>query len=307
MKNKNKENENIDYYNFSTYDYLTHKILGEQNITSTTNYVTDTCYITSNELLSKFMPNLNFKDSRVATVGSSGDQVLNAILYGAKDITLIDCNPYARAYVEYKIALIKNLSYKKFMDAILSIGQMFQYSTYRKISHDLSKETQEFWDRLILEQDFFNSDFTIYFQLFGGKSPEIFSQFYEPIHYEKLQQLLQNKQYSLNFINAEFTDFSKKLDGTFDIILLSNIADYVDVVPYLDEVMNLFEKKLNPGGVMQLQYYFQPHMGYGKKDPKYKDFATYFQGYDITIPENEGPVLLHKPKTNTMYQLECME
>ena len=68
----------------------------------------------ANEKLNAYFKDLNLKGSRIATVGSSGDQVLNAIFYGAKDITLIDANIFTRAYFEYKTAMIKNLNFDEF-------------------------------------------------------------------------------------------------------------------------------------------------------------------------------------------------
>ena len=109
-------------------------------------------YHCSNERLNAYFKDLKLKGSRIATVGSSGDQVLNAIFYGAKDITLIDANIFTRAYFEYKTAMIKNLDYVEFMN-ILGSFHMFNWKTYAKISHDLSPRSKRFFDELMLNQD----------------------------------------------------------------------------------------------------------------------------------------------------------
>ena len=109
-------------------------------------------YHCSNEKLNAYFKDLNLKGSRIATVGSSGDQVLNAIFYGAKDITLIDANIFTRAYFEYKTAMIKNLNFDEFKSN-LGMFSMFNWKIYSKISHDLSKRTKLFFDELMLNQD----------------------------------------------------------------------------------------------------------------------------------------------------------
>ena len=109
-------------------------------------------YHCSNERLNAYFKDLNLNNSKIATVGSSGDQVLNAIFYGAKDITLIDANIFTRAYFEYKTAMIKNLDYAEFK-SILGRFEMFNWKTYSKISHDLSPRSKMFFDELMLNQD----------------------------------------------------------------------------------------------------------------------------------------------------------
>ena len=115
-------------------------------------------YHCSNERLNAYFKDLNLKGARIATVGSSGDQVLNAIFYGAKDITLIDANIFTRAYFEYKTAMIKNLDYIEFM-SILGTFKMFNWKTYAKISHDLSPRSKRFFDELMLNQDDHGHDY----------------------------------------------------------------------------------------------------------------------------------------------------
>ena len=109
-------------------------------------------YHCSNERLNAYFKDLNLKNARIATVGSSGDQVLNAIFYGAKDITLIDANIFTRAYFEYKTAMIKNFDFDEFKYH-LGMFSMFNWKTYSKISHNLSKRTKQFFDELMLNQD----------------------------------------------------------------------------------------------------------------------------------------------------------
>ena len=62
---------------------------------------------------------------------------------------------------------------------------------------------------------------------------------------------------NLNIVPAEFEDFPTVANGAYDIVLLSNVKDYVtrwkgDDLFYR-VAAKLYKKNLNPGGVMELQ------------------------------------------------------
>lgn len=224
-------------------------------------------YHCSNERLNAYFKDLNLKESRIATVGSSGDQVLNAIFYGAKDITLIDANIFTRAYFEYKTAMIKNLTYSMFMK-VLGTFEMFNWKIYSMFSHDLSPHTQHFFDELMLNQD---NDFHDYDEGYLTDSlirnnlfhtpcedhkDEEENLFYNNHHdYAKLQQLLIENNFKIEFINADITEFPTKLKGKFDYIFLSNIYEYIDKKIMVPIIKKLY-KKLNAGGAIQYHYIY---------------------------------------------------
>lgn len=224
-------------------------------------------YHCSNERLNAYFKDLKLKDSRVATVGSSGDQVLNAIFYGAKDITLIDANIFTKAYYEYKVAMIKNLDFKTFTHH-LGRFSMFNWKTYSKISHDLSNKTKQFFDELMLNQDDNGHDYDegyltdslIRNNLFHTPCTDHDSVqenlFYNnEKDYLKLKELLIKNDFELKFINAELKEFPSKLKGEFDFIFLSNIYDYVDTNVFL-KILNKLHKKIKVGGKIQYHYEF---------------------------------------------------
>ena len=101
--------------NNTTYDTLTHRIFCEtlERLTHNDDHTAERCYISSNEYLSEYMEKMDLTNKKVATVGSSSDQFFNALLQGSKDITIIDANPYTRAFVEYKMALFANLNFEE--------------------------------------------------------------------------------------------------------------------------------------------------------------------------------------------------
>ena len=63
----------------------------------------DKVYPFTTESISGYMKHMDVKDKSVLTVGSSMDQALNACLYGAKDITVMDISKTTKDYMLYKL------------------------------------------------------------------------------------------------------------------------------------------------------------------------------------------------------------
>ncbi len=217
------------------------------------NFAVETVYPFTNENLPELFNQLNVKGKRVATAGSSGDQMLAAILYGAKDITLIDGNLYSKHFIDYKFAAIKNLPYEDFKRIFVEDNNYFDFEIFKEISHDLDPDSMAFWgtifsnttDALEIKRRITNSN---------KQRPKTDFLYTEEV-YTKLQELLTNHDFSLNFEIAEFNDFPEVLTGTYDAILLSNIFQYVNQNDYINVIFEL-QNKLNPGGKIQLNYDF---------------------------------------------------
>ena len=75
------------------------------------NSATNKVYRTSNELLDSIFKNFDINGKNVLTVGSSGDQIFYSLLSGAKKVRFVDADIYAVPFIEYKKALIKNLTF----------------------------------------------------------------------------------------------------------------------------------------------------------------------------------------------------
>lgn len=217
----------------------------------------DRVYAFSNENVGAYLNKYNLEGKKVATVGSSGDQLLNAILHGASDVTLIDGNPLARYYVELKLASIKNLSFNEFFDYFTPTN-ILSPKYYAKISHDLSQEGKLFWDNIMLLDidDFALWD--VYANIFHEYLPEhkMSNSYYENlVEFEKLKVLV--SEVNINYLLAEFSEFPRRLKGEkFDYILLSNICDYVGDDTFNKVVKCLYNNNLNMGGAVQINYNF---------------------------------------------------
>ena len=67
----------------------------------------------ANENIKGYIKRFPLEDKKLLTVGSSADTVINASLYGCKDITLYDICPYVKYYYDLKIASLLSLNYNQ--------------------------------------------------------------------------------------------------------------------------------------------------------------------------------------------------
>ena len=227
------------------------------------NYTLDRAFAISNEKLNDVFKAFDLSNKKVLTVGSSGDQALNAILSGSNDITIIDANIFARPFIEYKFAVIKTYDFETFSDIFIK-NDFFDSKVYSKISHLLSKNVQIFWDSLMI--DISNNSYEDTFTKKSLKEKMLFidhrdrySAFYkDEIIYKKLQKLLNDSDMNINFINAEFQEFPKILKSKYDLIYLSNIFDYYKNNESLFNriIDKLYKNNLNNEGIIVTNYSF---------------------------------------------------
>ncbi len=120
-------------------------------------------YPFTTENISGYINQFYLKNKSILTVGSSGDQAINAILYGCQNISILDVNPYAKFYYYLKIASIINLELEEFMmflrfkdypNVFKDNNFVFNKKLYNKVKLTLrllDYESYLFWD------DLFNS------------------------------------------------------------------------------------------------------------------------------------------------------
>jgi len=245
------KNSYYEYLNNSDYNTALELACFPQYKTFINGAVTDV-YSYSNENLRQLFANLNVKNKSVATVGSSGDQALNAIYYGADKVTIIDACITAEPYIELKKAAILNFDFKTFNNFMTS-ENLFNPIWYAKISHDLNNTAKMFWDNMYLDGCIPSIETLMCLK--ENARQRLGSAFYDnKDNYQRLQQLLRGKNFE--YIQAELSDFPQKLKDKYDLILLSNVYDYVDHYAFYNVVKELEKNNLNNGGVMQLHYLF---------------------------------------------------
>ena len=76
-------------------------------------------YPFATENMNAYFERLELSDKSVLTVGSSCDQLFNAIAYGAKSVTVFDINPNVKKYYEWKKQLLFQCKRENFVKTVL--------------------------------------------------------------------------------------------------------------------------------------------------------------------------------------------
>ena len=219
----------------------------------------------SNENMRQFINLLNIAGGRVATVGSSGDQVFYSVFKDAEEVTLIDGNPYAKPMVELKKSAVMNMSYDEFM-RYWSKDFILNKSDTMDLLGDVSVESRKFFEFLFnqIKSTRFDtrSEISKVINLHSFRALLLARKDYNLSHgsefydneptYNILKSKLKNAD--IKYITAEFSDFHKELKGEYNSILLSNIWDYVREQTYCDAVVPLINNNLVSNGTMQMHY-----------------------------------------------------
>ena len=220
-------------------------------------------YPFTTENIAGYIDYFDFDDKSLLTVGSSGDQILNAFYNGARDITLFDINEYAKYYVYLKIAAILSLSYKEFKAFFFRHGltpfvrnhHMFSTELYEKIKGNLrllDYESFLFFDELFslyeptkIRERMFDDDEDRNVVIKGMNK-----YLKDEESYNKLQSLI--RKISFRYIHGNI--FEEDVNGKFDNIFLSNLCTVANLEQLKSLLQKLDRNNLNSGGSIQLGY-----------------------------------------------------
>lgn len=247
------------FYNKTVEKFLIPEIYSNEN-----NATLNKAYAISNEALDQIFSQMHLTNKKALLVGSSGDQAINAILMGCKDITIIDGNDFARPFIEYKLAAIRYFDFDEFNKLFIK-SQFFDWTIYAKISHLLSKNAKAFWDSLMLEQSSKENEGIsakdIKDKMLIVDHRDRFSDFYfDKNQYCTLKSLLAQKALKIRFKTAELKQFPKVLKQSYDLIYLSNIYDYyanINQKAQFEKIIKkLYANNLNLNGKIYVNYNF---------------------------------------------------
>lgn len=245
-------------------------------------------YLFTNEQLSEILKNSNLS-GKLLSVTASGDQVLNAILMGAKDVQMFDLNKFAKYFVNLKIEALKNLSYEEFLK-LYNIKKEKKHLVYNALSPSLNKEmllkvyekmddSYALFFKKLLSLSFFEEDTNYsdyYMHVFNPEN----NKYLDEEQYYKVQKLLPSVKIN-DYIDSDIFDLKEHVQKyKFSTMLFSNISSYFysEDLPCYFSLLHSLEENLTDGGIMQI--------GYGKKD-------STLHG---TAPLNRRFVLEHKDK-----------
>ena len=189
----------------------------------------NTVYPFTTEDISSYYSQIDFTDKRVLTLGSSSDQAYNAILLGASKITVYDINENIATFGKLKRNIILSSSRDQVYRRVRSINEI-----------PLSKD------------------------VFGKKIIEGLNPYLQnDTNYQKLKERLRKNPGIIEYKTADIFDCELADDEEFDIIILSNVLEYLDLLlptkePY-SELRNLFDNlncHLKEDGILQLLYIY---------------------------------------------------
>ena len=222
-------------------------------------------YFMTTENIKGYNQFFNYDNKRVLTVCGSGDQTLNAILNGAKTVNVFDINKAALYHLLLKKTAIEYLSRDEFMHFYESCLSKYHYD---KIKPYLDVEVRAFFDYLYLFVYGYRGleDLGIYL-----RDDMVYSDMYDvneyctSFGYSELQHNLAKAK--INLFHSNLLSLSDKLDEQYDIMLFSNIFDYLllDAVGvekfniYRQYIIDHFNKNLSDEGQILLSYAYSEY------------------------------------------------
>lgn len=245
-------------------------------------------YSFTTENIYGYIDKFNLKDKSLLTVGSSGDQVINAILKGCKDIILLDINPYTKFYYYLKVASILSLDldefmgflrYKDYPNIFEDNKNVFNIETWNKVKTVLrliDYESYLFWDELfqtinptkirkrLFSLDEYNTDIISSCNNYL-KSRDL---------YEKTRNNV--KKIRPTFINGNI--FNIELKRKYDNIWLSNIGTSITKEEMPIKMTDNLVRFLNKDGLLLICYLYETD-----KNTKYKDNWSIIYNLDKTF------------------------
>lgn len=237
------EQANFDFEQFKKKNGSCHILCNNYN-KLTFDIYSPVCTFTT-ENLDSYLRTLDINNKRCLTVTSSGDQLINLALYGASKVECFDKNIFSYYFTCLKLAAIQTLSYQEFIDFFCSTKgekpqgnllffvneKCFSYELYKKIRPLLEKNVQVFFDKLY---DFYNFDGEsikacgLFYNFSDDKA--IFNNSYlkDELSYYSARQNV--KRVLKNGVKYYFLDIFEivNLQNKYDLVLLSNIFDYIE-------------------------------------------------------------------------------
>ena len=224
-------------------------------------------YAFNTENIKEYSEHFDLKNKSLLTVGSSGEQVINAHIKGASDITLFDTSPFAKYYTWLKIAAIIKLDYREYLNFFMAFtsniaghgGNVYRFHKrlFDKVAPTLKSldyESYYFWEQLyghIKRSGDISAivkDEETRAKVIKGYSLYLDSE----ENYYKARRAV--REITFKYVHGDL--FKDKIEGQYDNIWLSNLCTYHNAF----EIYSLVEKlanNLNVDGRMLFAYLYE--------------------------------------------------
>lgn len=235
---KNQESLNLVKDGYKLYDNLYHQAMEDM-----------TTYYEEYKNLETFL-----------TIGASGDQLLNAVVMGAKKIDVFDINCLSKRGCALKIASAETLNPDELQEFFLNFGE----DEYRYISNNLGEEDLIYWNAVY---DFVGEEGVRKLFPYIKLNKELVKKinpYLNRDNYQEFQNKLQDVQ--INYMDCSLYDLEKLLgDNTYDGMNFSNIYEYLNYEQDVSKekaqefykfIMQKMYPRLNRNGTMMISYMY---------------------------------------------------
>ncbi len=242
-------------------------------------------YTFTTENLAAYLDKMPIEGGTILAVTASGDQLINLAFLGASSVDNFDSNKNAYYMTKLKIAALMALTYEEFLlyfssceeeksanFGLLSVPQevnvnphYLSYNLYLKIRNYLGDDVAYYFDYLYREYDYSGDNLKesgIF--LNGSWKDAINNNAYlanANNYYEARERI---KLVNYNFYNCDVYQIHG-IQNKYDVILLSNIYDYITVdeynrkidnADYIQYIRNELDSMLNPDGRIAVTYQY---------------------------------------------------
>ena len=267
-------------------------------------------YKFSTENIDGYINIFDFKNKNYLTVGSSGDQAINANFYGCNDITVVDLNCFTSYYFNLKKAALLALDYDMFIKffSITNDKEFISKSIYNKIRetlHSISLESLIFWDYVYDNNCNFNNLF--HYNLDGLTNINLFNSY---LTSEENYNIEKNNitKLKIRFINYNILKSNKIfISEKFDNINLSNIycynTSFYKVRKFKEGVNKLIERLSDDGTILVSYLYDTNHNTcineFRKNNIEATEYYTFKGVYESSYCNNTyDTAIVYKKKLN---------
>lgn len=199
----------------------------KKNVTSLPYHNSSFIYRTTNEEISKYQFLLNRKDT-ILSVIASGNQILDSIFAGSKNITGFDISTFPKYYLNLQIAALQCFSLEEFIKFFYQEVDDLDYDDmYDVVRCVLDKDTKTFWDSLLNYFDYSDlKDSTLFssepFSTTQVKRKNIYLQSND--NYYKLREQLSTV--NITYLTGDIFKLANNLETGYDLVNLSSIMYY---------------------------------------------------------------------------------
>jgi len=223
-------------------------------------------YPFTTENIAGYINNFNLTGRGLLTVGSSGDQIINACLFDCYDIVCLDICPFTKYYVNLKIASMLELNrrdflaflcFKDFPGTFKDNYRAFNKEDYNKIKRPLrvlDYDSYLFWDELF--SCYSGLDIRKELFYFDENKSKVIINCNPYLQSDGLYDETRNKIRKIRPCYITDDIFKAELERSFDTIWLSNIVAYHSR-HFLKILTQKMADNLNEQGKLLISYLYK--------------------------------------------------